>query len=215
MPKIKNKEYREFLEKGIIKTIDIEDLKNILSNLDYFIERRKNKQIFLQQFRNYIILAYYTGARPIEILNLKRKDVEKEKTYLKIFFRTYKHGRARTIYLSISKPFIKEFWESIKDEFDEMFIFYELRGNRKRFYKTRKGKEIMYIDITYKIYYYFRKIFSIPPYYFRHNRFSKLAMRGGKITDLILLKGSKSEASVFPYLHMSSSEMKKLQKKID
>jgi len=77
------------------------------------------------------------------------------------------------------------------------------------------------IEWDAKVRYYFYKWFSvleigtIPPYYLRHNRFSKLAMAGASDRELRQLKGSKTFKSIEPYIHLSTEKARKLARIIE
>lgn len=210
MPKIKNVNYRMFLDEGIIKIVEEADIFKALGNI-------KGKRA--KEGRALVILLYYTGARPIEALNLKAMDISKKDTYVVIkFIKTWKQGLPRTIYLPYSKALVKEFYQYATSVFPDLYLFYNFKNKYKRLYKSKKGEIKEYIEETNKLPYYFKKwfkgIIDISPYYLRHNRFSKLSQEGITDSQLQYLKGAKSVESVRPYKHMSSLTAKKLARKM-
>jgi len=215
--KIKNKYYREFLDSGLITELNEEIIQEALKNVQGF--RGK----FKDEGRALLILLYYTGCRPIEALRVKAKDIERDGHYVKVRLKGAKGGLPRTLYLKRSKPMVKELLDFAERNYDEMVIFWHYIGTYKRKVKTKKGDIKERIDKTDKLRYHFRVWFkdvlekddAIPPYFLRHNRFSKLAEKGVRMEDIRLVKGSKTFDSVTPYLHMSKERARKISSKLD
>lgn len=212
---IKNINYREFLDKGIINTLTEEQIKQALNN----IKGKRGK--YITEAKTLLTLLYYTGARPNEILNLKGKNITQDQTYLKILVPGSKRGLPRTLYFQKKKPLIKAASEYCFSIYPEAYIFYHYRSNYIRTITTKKGITKEKPEITNALRFYFQKWFKnviqggISPYYLRHNRMSKLAEKGASLNELRMLKGSRTYDSVMPYLHMSSRTGKTLAKKID
>ena len=208
---VDNPNYRKFLDEGIIKIINEENINTALQNV-----RGRN----VREGRVLIIVLYYTGGRPVEVLELRGSSITRDGGYVIIDIKAAKKGLPRKIYLQYNKPLVKELWEYSKLIHPDMYLFYHYRGN----YKNSKmlKKEIKeYIETTAKLRYYFKKWFDgvveggINPYYLRHNRFSKMAEKNIPFEHIRLMKGSKSPGGVVPYIHMSSEMAKKNAKKID
>jgi site-specific recombinase XerD len=207
--KITNKAYREFLDKGIIQTIDIEQLNKVLNNIEH-----KNKPLA----RIFVIILYYSGARPNEILLLKTDDIKKEGNYLTILLQGSKRGLPRKIYLQTKNPHIQEI-EKYNQSLPPNYVLFNIFANS---YERKKKNNETRIETTSKIFYYIKKWTSgiingeegLSPYFFRHNRFSKLSEEGATLQEIRMIKGSRTYESVTPYLHMSSNISKKLAKKI-
>lgn len=204
--KIKNERYRQFLDNGLIEFLEEENLEEALN-------RVKGKNI--KEGRALIIAMYFTGARPIEILNIKSKDITKDKSYVKIKVPASKNGLPRTLFFSYKNKHIRELYDFAITIFDEMFCFYNFRSHYKREVITKNGIKER-IEITDSLRYHFNKWFNgdINPYFLRHNRFSKLIEAGCTAREVQFMKGSKTMASVEPYLHMSTSMAKKISRKI-
>lgn len=209
---IKNKHYRKFLDEGIIKLIDINDIRKVLDNI---------KGNHKREARALIICLYYTGARPNEILKLCGKDFKRSKSHLVINIKGSKRGLPRPIRLSFSRPFVTELYKFSIGIFPDMWLFWHYRGNYKRVRKSKSGRIIERTEITQKLTYHFKRWFevldggTIPPYYLRHNRFSLLiAEKGITAFDIKFMKGSRTLSSVDPYLHMSAESSHKLARKI-
>lgn len=210
--RIKNISYREFLDQGIISTLSQDQIKRALDNVT---------GKYRKMGRALIIALYYTGARPVEILQLRGKDVFKDRSYVKVFIRGAKRGLPRTVYLPIKQEMIKELYDYAIACFPEMLLFFKYANKYKRLHTSKNGKQITYIQTTDKLRYYFKKWFDnvvpggICPYFLRHNRFSRLAENGLSMEEIRLLKGGKTIASVSPYLHLSSASFKKIARKLD
>lgn len=228
--KITNTHYRKFLDEGVIDTIGKRELATALKNVTGKY-RNEGKAL--------LITLYYTGARPVEVLDIKAKDFGRKDSYVTIHLRGSKGGVARTLFLRYDDKYVQELYGYARGIFPEMLAFYHFRNNYERTIKTsycvcgkkkhahpteKCGKFIpklkTRIDTTDKLRYYVKKWFkgvldeSIPPYFLRHNRFSKLMQEGMSDKDIQMLKGSKSIESVQPYLHMSTKRAKDLAKHI-
>jgi integrase len=217
--KIKNKNYKEFLEKGIIRTINREQIDTVINQIEHK---------HATQYKHYILLLYLTGARPKELLLLTAKDFEQESKYVKVRIPALKRGVTRTIYLPLADTGVKKMYEWIKNHYPELVIFWGLISDKKRVIIVKKKVqgvektyERTYHDMTNKLYHWFKKFFAVidhndsfTPYFLRHNRFSKLSEDDVSMQDIMILKGGKSMESVRPYIHMSSARAKKLSKKL-
>ena len=208
--KIKNKFYRNFLDNGIIEEyINEEHIQKALANIT-------NKNVM--QGRALLICMYYTGARPIELLSIKAKDITKDGLLVNVKIVGAKRGNPRIVKLRYGLKYVRELYNYSQKKFDEENLFYAFKGDYKRI--LRKNGQIVgeRTDHTAKIYYYIKKWFSnvingsITPYVLRHNRFSKLSEAGATMEELRFLKGSKTYASIFPYLHLSGEKSKKLSR---
>jgi integrase len=210
MTKITNELYRQFLDKGIMQYIDESHINEAIKNIT-----GKNKE----ESKALIITAYYTGARPGEYLQLTGKDAKKEGNYLILQLKGTKGGLPRPIYLSMSLPLIKQLYTYITKNPPEAYLFPHYKTTYKRKVQRKKGEKTQIVHSD-KLRYYFKKWFKnippegIPPYYLRHNRFSKVSQAGATLEEMRQLKGSKTIESVMPYLHMSTSTSKKNAKRI-
>jgi site-specific recombinase XerD len=207
---IKNQSYKRFLEEGLIDTLDETQIRTVLINL---------KHKFKLEARSLIICMYYTGARPNEILRLKTDDIVRDGKFLKITMQGSKRGLPRPIMLKISHGLVKEFDAYAKKLPLGVYIFYHFRNNYIRNYTNKSGEIKTITTISDKLRYYFKIWFSIlfpdgiPPYYLRHNRFSKLAEVGTSMEQLRQMKGSRTLDSVTPYLHMTKKTAVDIGKK--
>jgi len=204
MPEITNKNYRQFLDDGIITTLTENNIRAALHNVQGK-HSREGKAL--------LITLYYTGARPNEVLNLRSRDIVKEGSYIVIRMSGSKGGKPRPIYTPYKKELARVVYQYSMGVFPDMYLFFNYRSNCKRYIN---GKE--YTEITHKLRYHFGKWFEgvidggIPPYFLRHNKFSKLAESGVSMEDIKNLKGAKSIASVGAYTHMSTKSAKSLAK---
>ena len=212
MAKIENKNYRNFIDNGIIETLEAADIKKALDNV---------RGRHIKEARSLIIALYYTGARPNEVLRLMAKDLVKKDSYLIVKLKGSKGGLPRPVYLPLRLEMVKELYKYSRGLFEGMFLFSSFKNEYKRTYIKKNGDIIEYVEISGKLRYYFNIWFnnvvkgSIPPYFLRHNRLSKLAGAGLSLEDLRQLKGSKTFDSVYPYLHLSTKSAKKIARSMD
>lgn len=212
--RIKNEHYIEFLDKGIITPIGVNEIKQALININNFEKKNKNEA------RALLILSYLTGARPNEVLQVKGKDILEEGRFITAQMKGSKGGLPRKLYFQKSSPLVQEFYNFALANHPEMPLFFHFISRRYETYVTKKGVVKHNLVITKRLYHHFKQWFkgvlpdSISPYYLRHNRFSSLMESGADLQELRLMKGSKTFESITPYLHMSSKLGKKLAKRI-
>ena len=209
MVRIKNENYRKFLDTGIIELIEEHHIEQALRNVKGIYGK------YILQGRALLITQYYTGGRPNEVLRIKAKDITEDASYIRIFIQGSKKGLPRPIYIRKKLRFAQELHKYAKSLPPDMYLFYNYKNAYER--KTKKGTRTE-IDTNWR--YYCKKWFegviqgSITPYYLRHNRFSGLALKGATIQEIRMLKGSRTDASVMPYLHMSARTGKQIAKRI-
>lgn len=205
--RIKNKKYREFLDAGIISTYSEQEITALL------LQITGNN---IREGRALVICAYYTGARPVEYLRLLSTDIAKIKSYISIKIPPAKNGLARTPYLQSKKPLVKELYEYAISLPPNAYLFPSFKNKYLQKHINKKGELIFYERNSSKVWYWFKKWgFDTPPYFQRHNRFSKLAEEGGSENEIRLLKGCKSLSSAIPYIHLSKRNSESLAKKIN
>lgn len=216
--RIKNKLYREFLDAGIIVTLNEKHIEQACKNA---VECKYRGLKNPEEARALILMLYYTGARPNEVLRLKGKDVSLNGKYLHVKLSASKGGLPRTAFLPMKRPLVDTLWKYCAGFFDEMYLFYHFFSNNVRRRQTLHG--VLKVDVVHtdSLRYWFKKWFdgilevAIPPYYLRHNRFSKLVEAGISLEDARMLKGSKTFESIVPYLHMSSKAAKNIARKME
>jgi site-specific recombinase XerD len=204
--KITNKLYREFIVTNLMRFVNENDINLALARV---------KGRYSLEGRALIIAMYYTGARPNEILRLFGKDIVKEGNYVMIQLPASKGGKPRRFEISYKKPLAKELYNYSRTVFPQQYLFYHYCSKYVRTVTKKDGSTFTRNDISAKLGHYFKKWFafldgSISPYYLRHNRFSKLITRGASIQEIVQLKGSKTEQSVQPYLHMSKKTARRI-----
>lgn len=209
--KIKNVNYRRFLDHSIIELITPFQIEQALNNV---------KGRYRTEGRALLCLLYLTGCRPVEALELRAKDVTKLDSYVIVELKTFKRGVSRKVYLASRLKLVKEIYNYAVRLFPDMYMFHHFKGKYVRKVIKPNGEVVERVETSDKLRYHFKKWFngvvpdSIPPYYLRHNRFSQLAEAGATDRELQQLKGAKDLNSVQPYLHLSSRSAKELSKKI-
>lgn len=205
--KITNEHYKEFLEKGQIRIINETDIKTAIAGIDHDHK---------DQAANLLIVLYYTGARPNEVLNLRAKDITLEgSSYVCVSLKGSKGGLPRKIRIQYKRPLAKSLYRYAQKLIPEQYLYWYFRSEQIKTHRGKNGTKT-YIVTTTRLYYHIRKWLKpvlpdgIPPYFLRHSRFSGISERGGSMEDIMHMKGSKTMSSVRPYLHMSKDRSKKL-----
>jgi len=144
-----------------------------------------------------LILLYYTGARPQEILELRVRDIKKERNRIAISIPTLKKGIGRRIFIPLN-----EITQELISFVEESPI-----PDLKLILKWRHSHNIRFF--VYRV-----SDNRLTPYFFRHNRLSQLANEGVDPHTLKRFKGAKSILSVDTYLQLAGVGLKEIVKKI-
>lgn len=209
--KITNKNYRGFIDTGLINIISVDMITQAMDNI---------KGNNMAMGRALLITLYYTGARPAEVLELKTGDLIQEGNYLVIKLIGKKRGLTRSLYFNFKLRHIKELHKYTQSLMPNMYLFWSFKNHYKGVYKLKSGNIATREETTSKLRYYFKKWFKdvieggISPYYLRHNRFSQLSMAGVNMSDLRLFKGARRLDSVLYYTHLSSTGAKNISRRI-
>ena len=208
---IKNVNYRQFLDTGIIQLVMPAHLAAALDNVTLLTKDNT------QEGRALIIALYYTGGRPAEVLNLKREDINEENSFISIQMKGgVKHSLPRKILIGKKKPFIKELLVFSKVVMPGIPLFRHYEQSYIRKHKKYDGSYRYTTQRTTKVYYFVKKWFKgvidITPYILRHSKISKLMEKGASYEDARQLKGARSLDSVLPYAHMSKERSRKISK---
>jgi integrase len=170
-----------------------------ISDVDELLDKCRNDEEKVA-----VILLYYTGARPGELCMLLvrgfrvAKDDETGEDLLAISIPTTKRGVGRTIFLPINKhiSFLLSWLNGLSKE--ERFVL----PSFKKYWQLR--------NLIYRV-----SDNQLTQYFFRHNRFSKLAMKGASPETIKYFKGAKKMNSVTDYIHIGGLKTKSLAKLID
>jgi len=214
--KITNRYYRQFLDDGEIDIVPYDTFKAILKDVDGI---RGNYKI---EARCLMIVLYYTGARPVEIFSIAGRHIEKDGNQIVIKIRGAKRGKPRKIYLSYNRAPIKYLYKYSQRMPPDVKLFYHFSKTYLRRYKTKAGlTKYRKEEICNRLYYHVKRWTKayyppdgLPPYYFRHSRFSQLSEAGATMQDLANIKGARTINSVEAYLHMSKNTAQKIGRKI-
>lgn len=174
--------------------------------------------------KEFFMLLFWTGRRPVELLELKRDDVRitmlksKDgvwKQYLAIDVDTKKGGKPVEIFLVMDQiPGLKDFWERISGAPPDFQYFWLLQTKKGQevTWKTRDGEKRskFYEEKCKNVYYWSVKFFGVPPYFFRHNRFSTMKIDGASFDDIKTFKGAKTMSSVEPYISPDEETLREL-----
>lgn len=212
MTKIKNPNYRKFLDQGMIQTIGETEIRQALNNI---------KGQYTREGRALLIFLYLTGCRPVEATMMKAKDIRKQNRYIICQIPASKRGLSRPVFLPYRMDLVKELYAYSTGLFPDTIMFYHFTNRYERIFKDKHGQIKTRTETTNKIHYFIKKIFknileeSIPPYFLRHNRFTKLTEAGLSSTDIMQMKGCRTLESVRPYQHLSTKTALKIARKID
>lgn len=206
--KIKNPNYREFLDHGEI---------NVLTE-NHILAAFKNIRAHHKEARALLVLLYYSGCRPSEALKCLAKDVTKEGHYIRVQLRPSKGGLPRPVYLKPNE-LTKQLFFYAASQFDDMFLFPHFKNEYTRQTLTSQGIMKSHTETTDLVRYHLQRWFkgvikgSITPYFLRHNRFSKLAMAGVSMEEIRQMKGSRRIESVSHYIHMGAKTAQEIARK--
>lgn len=170
------------------------EINRLIEPLDVqkMLERCKN-----EEQKVLIILLYLTGARPIEIISLRKKDFLFLGNELHIRLATAKGGIERTLPFALETPFLDillSYLNGISDPERSVFSFRT----------TTRIKQIVN-EVS---------LGELCPYNFRHSRLSKLAMMGATFHELMYWKGAKDTRSVSDYLYRNPAVLSRWKDKI-
>jgi len=153
--------------------------------------------------RNLLFILYSTGARPSEILEMKREDVEihddrvifhiitkkvRKKGMEKKFIIDKRH---LVLKLPREHPYIKNL-ERFVSKFEEGQRLFRMTRRTMHNIISRISRDALGI--------------SLCPYNFRHSFFTRFIESGGRIEEAQYLKGARDMRSVMPYLHARKVE---------
>lgn len=205
MPKIRDESYQKFLKSGLIDLIPGSEFASMIKKVEHKTQ---------DQARALVILLYITGCRPVEAIDLNPENFDKKGKKIELTIPTKKGGRARILFLPENK-YTLELYNYSKKFPVGFFLFYSFRSKARNWvtWDTKKGrKNKAYVRTNTKIRHWFKKWFNVTPYFFRHNRFSAMAMQGASMQEIASVKGAKDLKSVMPYLHLSTKQAKKMSK---
>lgn len=199
MPKISDPRYARFLKEGLIDLVTLEELERGLNKIKSRSDHDR------RMWRSFCILLYYAGPRPIELLSLYRKDVGLGKSSMTLLLPASKRGLVRPVQLYYSRPFVLELKAYIEKQHSSFLLF--ARARSQAVFTSRGGEKV---HSTARITENVKNWFGFSPYFFRHSRMSALSEAGADRDEIRLFKGSKSEKSVTPYVHLSPKRSKKI-----
>ena len=178
MPRYTNPQLVSMMETGVL---------SVLTDIDPFLARARNAQE-----KVLLLLLFLTGARPSELLEMTSDDIVRERNHLVISIKTKKKGRYRVLYIPLkgSGVFVR-YARMLADIVDNSYV-----PGMRLFFNWSKP-----FHIRDRVYYLTKK--KYPPYFFRHNIMTILAMRGASLKELQYWKGASDSRSVESYAHIS------------
>jgi len=167
-----------------------EGILDTIENIDEFLSKCRTKQQ-----RGLLLCLFLTGARPSELIELRGEDVWKERDKIFVRIKTKKGGRMRIFPLPYKNKYVQMFWDYVNNLLPPQKLFWKFKSSvyvRQFIYKVTDNK--------------------YTPYFFRHNRFTLMSMKGASPELIKYLKGAKTLLSVEPYIHVSKHELSKATK---
>lgn len=225
LPIIKNKRYLLHFKKGRFEVMTPKEFYEKLQEL------KKDKRIkphLFNPFKYFFLLLFWTGARPGQTLELQAQNfrktqlLDREKNeyneYLAIDIPPKKHEKLGEVYLSFDNiPLLDKLWQWVESAPEGYTPFHALFSRGKRLIKWKSGKGHQskeYKDLAARMFYWSIKLFEVPPYFFRHNRFTDMKLKGAKAEDIKTFKRARTMASVEAYIHPDEEELRQLAKNI-
>lgn len=240
MPKIKYAPWLAFLEQNKFENNEeankqwLEFIPLTLEWLDQtLLKVRYENQLKQQQARALIILGFWTGLRPTEILGLGAANFNKNKNLLEIKVQAAKHGKSGTISIPFNKYLLEvyNFFKSYPNEYGPVLTKFISKKPNKVSWTTRTRvikvnpdgskepienalvrKSRTYPRNSEKIKYFAQKWLGFPFYYFRHNRLAQMHQLGANLDQITESKLGKSSSSTVRYVRFGSVEAKKRAK---
>lgn len=198
--------------------------------LDKIPTTKRPKGTSEEQCYALMVLLWYSGARPGELMELKKENMypllDSKGVYgIALTLRTLKHGED---YRKISIPYNKitqQMYNYVQNSPPDTYYFYNWRAfhlpikhkwtTHQVIYVREQGKllpedshqqkEKAYLIHSRRTWDYIHTLTGLPPIYFRHHRLSWMAKLGASNTQMKEYKGAKSFNSVTPYLQLGGN----------
>ncbi len=177
----------------------VSNLKNPRGRVRFLSdEERKNLLIACEESSNIslylvVLLAITTGARKMEIMNLKWSDVDLDKNL--IYLHQTKNGEIRTLPIV---PKVKELLILLKEESENELLF------------VGRGNKPLNIEYAYEEALKRARLKDFRFHDLRHSCASYLAMNGATLNDIKEILGHKSFNMVGRYAHLSTAHKSKV-----
>jgi integrase len=181
---------------GFILPKYLKDVERIIEENEV---REQIKRARKTEHKVLIAIEYLTGARPAEVVNLKKGNFTSVEGDLRLQLPTKKGGFPRLLPWNIeTTPFLKDivlpFLDGLPDSTSRLFTFKTTTRVKQIIYETSQGR--------------------LTPYSYRHSRLTKLGLAGATLYELMAYKGAKDPKSVTPYLFLSPKALENMKDKI-
>lgn len=218
MPKILNERYKLHFRVGHFDLMHPSEFYKKLNTI-------KAQPHLLTTLKYYFLLLYWTGRRPVQVLEFKREHFRETTKagirYLEIECLPKKGENPVTIYLVFDNiPLLQKAWEWLSTAPMDFKPFYLLFSNKKNHLVNWTGKagqkhQKTYDNLSARVFYWANKFFEVPPYFFRHNAYSYLVnVLDADFNDIKFWKGAKTEKSVACYIHPSQKKLQAIAQKL-
>jgi len=228
VPVIKNKYYKTFKDNWTeFKPLAVETFLDRVSQIQYKSAKKTTQAKVL------LSLAFWTGLRPAELIELKPANIDRERGGIIIKATAKKGGVSGKIFLPINDntKYVYDYCKGIHPDMYLFPYFYKAKpahnkvcwtvkqrwlekqpdGTTQQIERTIKKTKV-YLRYTNNLDKLAIKWFDFPFYYFRHNRFSEMSLLGGTLEDIRQAKLAKTINSAFPYVKFGTVQAKRRSK---
>ena len=146
--------------------------------------------------KTWLLMLWLTGARPSELLEMVKKDVKIESDKVQFHVKTLKLKKSKQFMVTsrnliLNTSSIERYIKTLERHLSR------LKDDSKIFQFSRKTGYNIIQKVGYEV-----TGKCLCPYNFRHSRMTLLAEKGASMEKLKMFKGSRSDSSVRPYLHI-------------
>ncbi len=191
--------------KTLPKAINVNDLKQFISNVDLITDSNKKLGTFKKKFlkiRNKLIIyfLFFTGVRISELINIKVNEIDFENNTIKVLG---KGNKERVVIFSNELKNLINEYISIRKEFvdkNNNYLFISLRKKRI----TARMIQILFKKLSKLV----LKSFNITPHVLRHTFATVMLNNGSDIVTIKELLGHSSLSTTQIYTKVSIEHLK-------